>query len=126
MTDMWSHEERRRYTRIEKHFFISYYVKDDPSERHDISQLKNISLGGMCFIASKGFKPQAQMCIELKTPYFSETAHLEGTILGVTEKVPGIIYETRLEFSELSDTAKVTLNKIVETFSKISSEKGWL
>ena len=47
MSEKWNREERRYFVRIEKHFIISYYNKGDPAQRHDVSQLKNISLGGL-------------------------------------------------------------------------------
>ena len=124
MTEQWDHIERRRYVRIEKHFIISYYVKSDPIRKYDISQLKNISMGGMCFVTSRAFGPHTTMGIELKTPYFAETAHIDGTTLASHEKVPNMIYETRLSFDALSPIAEVVLKKIVETFLKLSKEEA--
>ena len=121
MSEEWKQEERRHYIRIEKHFIITYCEKNDPEQKHDISQLRNISLGGMCFVTSKKFDPNTPMDIELKTPYFSGTAHMEGVILESHEKVSDLIYETRLRFDNLSPHAEVVLKKIVETFTKIKN-----
>lgn len=112
-------EERRRYVRIEKHFIISYHAKDDPTAHYEISQLKNISLGGMCFIAQRAYSTSTVISIELKTPYISEATHVEGVVLESKEKIPGMIYETRLSFTELSEEGKFVLAKIVEIFSKL-------
>ncbi len=119
----WDNKERRHYIRIEKHFIISYYDLNDPAVRHNISQLKNISLGGMCFITSQGYATATKMGIELKTPFLADTVHVEGTILESREKVPDMIYEIRLSFDALSGEAELVLKKVVETFLKISGEK---
>ena len=120
----WDNKERRRYIRIEKHFIISYYEKNDPHLKHNISQLKNISMGGMCFVSDQKFARGIQLGIQVKTPYLADMINIEGTVLEPHEKVPGMIYETRLSFDALSAEAEFVLKKIVETFSKVKEERG--
>ncbi len=120
----WDSKERRHYVRIEKHFIISYYDKNDAAVKHSISQLKNISMGGMCFITAQKFAQETKMGIELKTPYLANMVHIEGTVLESHEKILGMIYETRLSFDNLSAAAEIVLKKIVETFLKITGEKS--
>ena len=110
--------ERRKYKRIKKHFILTYFDRNDPLSRYSASQLKNISLGGMCLITSKAFEPLAILEIELKTPYLSELVHVEGRVLESNEKIKDIIYETRLEFIFVSDQARLVLDKIIEHFQK--------
>jgi len=124
MAHEWDNKERRVYIRIEKHFIISYYDKNDPHVKHNISQIKNISMGGMCFIASQKYEPSLKMGIELKTPYLSDMVHIEGTVLESHEKIPKMIYEIRLAFDQLTTDAEIILKRIVETFSKIRGEKN--
>ena len=116
----WGQPERRRYIRIEKHFIISYYEKDDPATRHGISQLKNISMGGICFVTSQQYFKGIKLGIELKTPFLADTVHIEGTVLESHEKVANMIYETRLAFAPLNPQAEIVLQKMVVTFSKLS------
>lgn len=123
MEQQWEKQDRRHYIRIEKHFIISYYDKNDPQVRHSISQLKNISLGGMCFVTAVKHEAKTLMGVELKTPYVADAVHVEGTVLESHEKVPNMIYETRLAFENLSEEANVILQKIIDTFLKISKEK---
>ena len=124
MKQNWDNRERRHYIRIEKHFVISYYDKNDATVKHNISQLKNISLGGMCFITSQQYEPRTKMGVELKTPYLDQAVHIEGAVLQSHEKVPHMIYETRLSFDDLNTAAQVALKKIVDTFSKLLMEKN--
>ena len=111
-------QERRKYMRIKKNFIISYYDKYDPSIKHEVSQIKNISLGGSCFITSNSYSPATQIGIELKTPFLAGTVHLEGSVLESKEKVPNLVYETRLLFEPLTPQADFVLKKIVEYFKE--------
>ena len=111
-----SNMERRRHKRIKRSFILTYFDKANPTQKFEITQLKNISLGGMCFITGKQFSPPAKMRIELKTPFLSDTTFLEGSVLESHEKVKGMIYETRLEFDPLSTEAEFLLSKIIELF----------
>jgi len=111
-------QERRKYTRIKKNFIISYYNKEDPAIRHEVSQIKNISLGGSCFITSNYCSPSTKIGIELKTPYLAGTVHLDGSVLESQEKIPNLVYETRLVFEPLTPQAGFVLNKIVEYFKE--------
>lgn len=118
MTKNWTYRERRRYLRIEKHFIISYYDKSDPKVKQDISQIKNISLGGMCFVTSQGYVPSTKIGIDMKTPYLADTVHMEGTVLESHEKIHHMIYETRLVFDQLSEQAEIIIEKLIATFTK--------
>ena len=120
----WDNMERRRYVRIEKHFIITYYDKNDPQVKRNVSQLKNISLGGICFVTSEQYTPKTEMGFELKTPYVADAVYIEGVILESREKIPNMIYETRLSFNNVSPEAQLILNKVIDTFAKLSREKN--
>ncbi len=116
-------QERRRYKRIKKNFILTYFDKKNPEQRFELTQLKNIGRGGMCFITSRKFEPSTVIGVELKTPYLSEITHLEGVILGSEEKVTGVIFETRLEFKALTSQAEIMLDQLIDFF--ISGEKKY-
>ena len=111
-----SGKERRRYERIRKSFILSYFDLKTPDCKFEITQLKNISLGGMCFVTTRSFAPSTKLGIELKTPYIAGTTYLEGAVLQSHEKMKGAIYETRLEFDSLDTEAQVLLEKLMEFF----------
>ena len=108
--------EKRRYTRITKNFILSYFSLEKPRQKHSISQLKNISLGGMCFITEEAFEPGTRLGVELNTPYLSGTTYLEGQVLESREKVALILYETRLQFDKLSTDAQFVLKEMIDFF----------
>jgi len=108
--------ERRQYQRIEKNFILTYFEKENPSVRIELTQLKNISKGGLCFITTKAFLPSTRLGLELRTPYLSETTYLEGVVLESRPKIEGIIYETRLQFEELNPQGDFLISKMMEVF----------
>ena len=117
-TKKTSPQERRQHKRFPKNFILKYFDLENPREKHEITQLKNISQGGLCFINSKNLAQHARLGIELKTPYISTTTYLEGVILDSHEKIPGILFETRLRFEKLDTQAELILKELIEYFLK--------
>ncbi|MBF0521742.1 MAG: PilZ domain-containing protein [Candidatus Omnitrophica bacterium] len=108
--------ERRTHRRINKNFILNYFEKDNPSTKIELTQLKNISKGGLCFITTKAYPPSTKIAMELRTPYLSDITYLEGFVLASHPKVEGIIYETRLQFETLSPQADFLITKMMEVF----------
>lgn len=121
MPDKYS--EKRKHSRINQNFILSYYDLNDPLVRQDSSQLRNISLGGMCLVTSKIYTVGTRLGIELRTPFLSEYIHIKGTILESKEKIKGLIYETRLEFDQLSEETQKVLKKLIDHFEKEKASK---
>lgn len=117
-------QERRQYKRFQKNFILKYFELENPREKHEITQLKNISQGGLCFINTKNLDQHTRLGIELKTPYISTTTYLEGVILDSQEKIPGILFETRLRFEKLDTQAELILKELIEYFLK-GDEKSY-
>ena len=110
--------ERRHYRRINKNFILTYFDLRDPENKYEITQLRNLSVGGVCFISSHKLEPGTKLGIDLKTPYIGHTTYLEGFVLESHEKAKGIIYETRLKFGTLHPDAEFLLKKLIEYFVK--------
>ncbi len=125
MKNSWEKKERRHYVRIEKPFIIAYYDKSDPDVKHNVSQLRNISMGGMAIVTAQAYAPETRIAIELKTPFISDMIRIDGVVLESKEKIAGIIFETRLKFESLNPEATLVLKKIVETFLKILEGKTY-
>jgi len=119
---MGKHPERRKYKRIKKNFILYYYSTDRPEIRYDASQVKNISLGGMCLITSKPFEPGSPMTIEFKTPFQTDFTQMDGVVQESHEKIKNLIYETRLKFLDLHPQVIQILNKIIKHFEKEESQ----
>ena len=110
--------ERRQYKRIHKYFIVQYYEKAHTDMKYEMTQIKNISLGGICLVTQRAFTPSCQLGLDLKTPFLVETTYLEGVVLESHERVKGVIYETRVKFLELPPETEFILKKVIDHFEK--------
>ena len=104
--------ERRAFARIKKHFIIRFVQKNNLTVKFEVSQVEDISRGGMSFSSGISFAPDTELLIELRTPYMAETVHLVGVVLESKDKIPGILFQNRLKFKDLNPAAKDILDKI--------------
>jgi len=109
--------ERRKFKRISKNFILKYFDLENPEEIYEITQLKNISMGGMCFITTRKIEPKTVLGIDLKTPYITNQTYLEGVVLETHTNAVNMLYETRLEFSKIGHDAKFVISKLIEYFT---------
>ncbi len=105
-------KERRQFIRIKKNYIIRFCEKNNPSLKFDVSQVENISKGGLCFTSTVSFQEGADIAIELRTPYVADTIYLEGHILNSRETVKGLVYANRLKFHDITPESADVLEKI--------------
>jgi hypothetical protein len=105
-------EERRKHVRVDRNFILTYFDKRAPTVKNEITQLRNISRGGMCFVATKPFELSTVLTIEMRTPFTTGSVTLEGTVLESRERIKGLIYDIRLQFQNLPPQANDILEKI--------------
>ncbi len=111
-------QERRQFTRIRKHFILRFFLKDAPGIDLEISQIEDISKGGICFTSTMNFKKGDALIIELRTPYIADVINFEGTIVAIQEKVKGMIYQNHLQFQNITTAGTAILEKIEQYNSK--------
>jgi len=115
--------ERRKYERIAKQFVLTYKVRGK-EEKYEVSQIKNISLGGMLFTTSKDFLPNTLLEIELKAPVSAKAINLLAKVVDSQKVVEGLIYNTRVSFVEVEESAKDLIKETVDFFlKKIKGER---
>jgi hypothetical protein len=112
-----SSKERRKYFRIYRNFILSYREKGEITAMTHVSQVNNVSKGGVSFSSAHPLKQGAVVTIDLKTPFLSDSIHLEGVVLECKEKIVDMIYEIRLEFQEIPEQVLTVLEKI-ESYAK--------
>ena len=115
--------ERRQYKRINKNFVVSYYSLATADLKYQATQIKNVSLGGVCLITEKSFPSESKIGIELRTSILAEPAYLEGVVLESHERIKGVIYETRIKFSNVPPSSEFVLTKLIEHFGKEEGPK---
>ena len=82
----------------------------------EITQLKNISKGGMCFVTSIPIPLDTMIHVDLQTPYIAEVTYLNGIVRGCQENIKGMLYETRIEFQSLNKQSEILLYKMITFF----------
>jgi len=113
--------ERRKHLRIYRNFIMSYHEKGKSIIKHNVSQVNNVSKGGLCFSSTRPLKQGVVVTIDLKAPFIADPIRLEGVVLGCREKIPEMIYEIRLQFQEIPQQALSLLEKI-ESYNKSEEE----
>ena len=107
-----SFKERRKHIRIYRNFILTYHEKGKPGVKQDISQVNNVSKGGMNFSSTYPLKQGVVVIIDLKAPFITDSMSLEGLVLECREKASEIIYEIRVQFQKIPDQALIALEKI--------------
>lgn len=109
--------ERRKYKRYTRHFILTYYVEGHPENKEEITQLKNISKGGLCFVANWAITEDTVIEIEMDTPYLTEKTILRGKVLESREEIRNLIYLVRIEFHHLNKDAEFVMDKLIHFFT---------
>lgn len=116
-----SFKERRAHVRIYRNFILSYREKGKLITDHNVSQVNNVSKGGLNFCSTHPLKQGVTILIDLKTPFLADPTRLEGVVLECREKVPELIYEVRVQFQKISDQALIALEKI-DSYSRLKED----
>jgi hypothetical protein len=105
-------QDRRKHVRVDRNFILTYIDKRTPNVKNEITQLRNISRGGMCFVATRPFELSTALVVEMRTPFTTGSISLEGTVLESRERIKDMIYDIRLQFVNLPPQAEEILEKI--------------
>lgn len=112
--------ERRRNKRIIGRFIVSYRIIHE-KDCLDISQSKNISLGGMLLTTNRQFAPGTKLALEIRLPFDLDPIKLVGYVVHSHEIAKDLIYDTRLEFIEIDEKHKKVLGQTIDYYFKKSN-----
>ena len=113
--------ERRKHPRITAHFIVSYRVLKD-EESLDVSQTKNLSLGGMLLTTNKPFPEGTHLALEVRLPFDPDPITLVAKVLESHKVIEGLIYDTRLSFLSIDEKHKKKIFKTVSYYLGKSKE----
>jgi len=109
--------ERRKNARISGRFIVSYRILEE-SNNVDISQTKNISLGGMLLTTNRNFEPGTNLAIEIRLPFDPNPIMLIGKVLESHEITKDLIYDTRMQFLAVDESHRDAINQTVGYYLK--------
>ena len=107
--------ERRRNPRICGRFIVSYRILDE-LDNTDITQTKNISLGGMLLTTNRQFAKGTHLAVEIRLPFERTPIMIIGKVVESTEITRDLIYDTRMEFLAVDENHRGILNKTVDYY----------
>ncbi len=94
-------EEKRKYLRLNKNLVISY-IKEDKDKGYDLSQIHNISQGGLLFNASQEFEEGDVLSIWVRFPFLKERTNILAEVVGC-QKLRKRLYQVRVQFVEIPE-----------------------
>ena len=109
--------ERRKFPRASGRFIISYRILENNGNT-DISQSKNLSLGGMLLTTNTQFSPGTNLALEIRLPFDPNPIMLIGKVLESKEITKNIIYDTRLTFLAIDESHRKIINETVTYYVK--------
>jgi len=109
--------ERRKHPRISARFIVSYRLMEE-ADNVDISQTKNLSLGGMLLTTNRQFAPGSKLALEIRLPFDPHPIMLIGRIIESKEITKGLIYDTRLEFLAIDENHRKVMTETVSYYLK--------
>lgn len=110
-------DERRKHQRADGRFIVSYRILDEINNV-DITQTKNISLGGMLLTTNKIFDSGTNLAIEIRLPFDPNPIMLIGRVVESREIVKGMIYDTRMEFLAVDEKHRKIIGETVDYYIK--------
>lgn len=109
--------ERRRNPRVSGRFVVSYRVLNEAGNA-DISQTKNISLGGMLLTTNRKFEVGASLALEIRLPFDPNPIMIIARVTGSHEVSKDLIYDTHLSFLAIDENHKRAVKDTVDYYLK--------
>lgn len=109
--------ERRKYPRISGRFIVSYRILEE-SDAVDVSQTKNLSLGGMLLTTNKPFEAGTNLALEIRLPFDPNPIMVIGKIVESREVTKDLIYDTRLAFLAIDERHRNVISQTVAYYLK--------
>lgn len=114
---LYSGIERRKHPRISGRFIVSYRIVED-ADKADISQTKNLSLGGMLLTTNKQLDSGTKLALEIRLPFDPNPIMLIAKVLESREITKNLIYDTRLMFLAVDERHRKVITETVDYYLK--------
>jgi len=106
--------ERRKFTRVDGTFVVSYTDVTTQEQKTDVTQTKNISVGGVLFVAGKGFPAGTVLRLKLRVPDAPDYINVKVKVVESIQRVKGMMYDTRVKFIGMKEEDRDAIRKAVE------------
>jgi len=107
--------ERRRQPRVKGRFIVSYRILEEVNNV-DVTQTKNLCLGGMLLTTNRKFETGTNLALEIRLPFERNPIMVIGRVVDSREITKDLIYDTRLQFLAIDENHRQIINKTVEYY----------
>jgi len=114
---MYTGPERRKHPRVSGRFIVSYRILQE-QDNVDVTQTKNLSLGGMLLTTNRTFDKGTNLALEIRLPFDPNPIMLIGKVVESREISKDLIYDTRLEFLAIDERHRRVIVDTVEYYIK--------
>jgi len=114
--------ERRKHFRIGARFIVSYRILEE-ADNIDISQTKNLSLGGMLLTTNRPFTGGTNLAIEIRLPFDPNPIMIVAKVVASNEVTKDLIYDTRLLFLAVDEKHRGIITQTVNYYQKKETSK---
>src|SRR4030042_474308 len=109
--------ERRQHPRISARFIVSYRILEEANNL-DISQTKNLGLGGMLLTTNRAFNLGTNLALEIRLPFDPHPIMIVGKVLESREISKDLIYDTRIMFLAVDERHRDIIKNTVNYYLK--------
>jgi c-di-GMP-binding flagellar brake protein YcgR len=109
--------EKRLHPRINARFIVSYRILEEV-DKIDISQTKNMSLGGMLLTTNRSFRVGTNLALEIRLPFDPHPIMIVARVLESREVSKDLIYDTRLAFLAIDERHRTAIKNTVDYYLK--------
>ena len=113
----YSGPEKRQHPRVSARFIVSYRVLEE-RDNIDITQTKNLSLGGMLLTTNRVFDPGMNIALEIRLPFDPDPIMIVAKVVASREITEGLIYDTRLQFLAIDTKHQNILSQTIDYYLK--------
>ena len=106
--------ERRKFVRIDKTYIVSYRDLSAKELKSDVTQTKNISVGGLLLTTDKQLSPETVLIVKLRLPGASDYINIKVKVVESKQRANTVFYETRVKFIGIREEDRDAIRKIVE------------
>jgi hypothetical protein len=114
--------EKRKHPRVTARFIVSYRIIDNDEPR-DITQTKNLSMGGMLLTTNRQFQPGTNLALEIRLPFDPNPIILIGKVIESKLITRGLIYDTRISFIAVDEKHRNIIGETVNHFLRKDEPK---
>lgn len=109
--------EKRKHTRARGRFVVHYKILEEV-DNVDMTQTKDLSLGGMYLTTNRKFAPGTRLALQIRLPFDPSPIMIVGKVVDSKEIARDLIYDTRIEFLEVDKRHKDVIGQTVDYYTK--------